>query len=537
MTENKSDNIIKLTRAFQEGAGEEELDRLRSGAEEEVRDAVAKSGRDESWAEPEDLPDIPPAPPLPADPVPSKFDTWVRDISRCANTPLDYPVSAAWVAAGAAIGRRIGLIVCPSDSFIVVPNLFGAVVGDPSQRKSTPLGAVFKPLQTLETEASIDHEDKEVDRVAIEAHLKSLKTKLGKSRAKGELSSEDREGYKEAQGDLKEANRQVRYLGTDPTVPKLGEMLVDNPSGVLLYRDELAGFFASLGEANREQDRAFYLTAWNGDKPYTFDRIIRGTKRIKHACVSVFGSIQPGVLHSVVRGAQLGGESNDGMLQRFQVLVYPEKTRTYQRPTEPPDIEARKDVTEVFRRLTNLPGEMAGASTMLGGDIPFLRFSRDAQLRYYEWDDALQRELRTSDMHPTMMAHLAKYASFMPSLALIDHLVDVGTGPVGIVSVEKAIRMCEYYRGHAERIFAPLTAVDLNAARLMLTKIKSGAVAKRSGEPLQFTPRDIYRAGWAGLTDKDEVKAGIKCLEEYGYVQTEMKGKEVVLAHINPALR
>jgi hypothetical protein len=171
---------------------------------------------------------------------------------------------------------------------------------------------------------------------------------------------------------------------------------------------------------------------------------------------------------------------------------------------------------------------------MLGGDMPHLRFSRDAQLRYYEWSDALQRELRTSDMHSVMVAHLAKYASLMPSLALIDHLVDVGTGPVGIVSVEKAIRMCEYYRGHAERVFAPRIAVDLNAARLILTKIKSGAVAGRSGEPLRFSPRDIYRAGWAGLTDKDEVKKGIECLEEYGYVQTE--GAKQMVVHVNPAL-
>jgi hypothetical protein len=533
MTESKSDNIIKLTRAFQDGASDEELDRLRSGAKEEAREAVAQSARDESWREPDDLPDIPPAPPLPADPVPSKFDKWVHDISRCANTPLDYPVSAAWVAAGAAIGRRVGLMVCPNDNFIVTPNLWGAVIGDPSQRKSTPLSAVFKPLQILETEASIGYEDKEVDRVAADAHLKALKTKLGKARAKGELSEEDREEYANAQGDLKEANRQVRFIGTDPTVPKLGEMLVDNPSGVLLYRDELAGFFAALREAGREQDRAFFLTAWNGDKPYTFDRIIRGTKRIEHACVSLFGSIQPGVLGSIIRGAQRGGESNDGLLQRFQVLVYPEKVRTYQRPTAPPDADARKDATEVFRTLVETTAP-EGSLMRLGESIPHLQFSRDAQARYYEWSDALQAELRTSDMHPTMMAHLAKYASLMPSLALIDHLVDVGRGPVGIVSVEKAIRMCAYYRGHAERIFAPQTAVDLNAARLILAKVRSGAVAKRSGNPERFVPRDVYRAAWSGLSDLSVVVDGLRCLEEHGYVQIEGKPPKVI--HVNPAL-
>jgi putative DNA primase/helicase len=535
MTEGKSDNIIKLTRAFQEGAGEEELDRLRSGAEEEVREVVAKSERDASWTEPEDLPDIPPAPPLPADPVPLKLDEWVRDISRCANTPLDYPVSAAWVAAGAAIGRRVGLMVCPSDNFIVIPNLWGGVIGDPSQRKSTPLSAVFKPLQALEVEESLDYESKEIDRVAAEGLLRVLKNKLGKKREKGQLSEEDRNEYANAQSDLREAKRQTRYVGTDPTVPKLGEMLLDNPNGILLHRDELAGFFASLGESGREQDRAFYLTAWNGDKNYIWDRIERGTKLIENTCVSIFGSIQPGVLGSIIRGAQKGAEGNDGLLQRFQVLVYPEKMRTYKRPTKPPNTEALKAATEAFRTLVGIT-KLEGSMTRLGGSIPFLQFSRDAQALYYEWSDALQQELRTSDMHPTMMAHLAKYASLMPSLALIDHVVDVGRGPVGVVSVQKAIRMCVYYRGHAERIFAPQTAVDLNVARLILPKITSGAVAKRSGSPERFVPRDIYRAGWSGLDDKSQVEAGLQCLEEHGYVQIEERRRGQKVVYINPAI-
>ena len=35
-----------------------------------------------------------------------------------------------------------------------------------------------------------------------------------------------------------------RYLTQDTTVEKLGELLRDNPRGVLIYRDELIGFLA-----------------------------------------------------------------------------------------------------------------------------------------------------------------------------------------------------------------------------------------------------------------------------------------------------
>jgi hypothetical protein len=50
-----------------------------------------------------------------------------------------------------------------------------------------------------------------------------------------------------------------RYIVNDPTVEKLGEILNQNPAGVLLFRDGIAGFLAMLERAGRENDRAFYL--------------------------------------------------------------------------------------------------------------------------------------------------------------------------------------------------------------------------------------------------------------------------------------
>jgi hypothetical protein len=56
-----------------------------------------------------------------------------------------------------------------------------------------------------------------------------------------------------------------RYQVNEPTVEKLGEILNQNPQGVMLFRDELPGFFDRLELAGNEADKAFYLEAWNGD--------------------------------------------------------------------------------------------------------------------------------------------------------------------------------------------------------------------------------------------------------------------------------
>ena len=55
-----------------------------------------------------------------------------------------------------------------------------------------------------------------------------------------------------------------RYRTNDPTVEKLGELLKENPRGLLIFRDELIGFLAGLDREDRKSDRGFYLEAWNG---------------------------------------------------------------------------------------------------------------------------------------------------------------------------------------------------------------------------------------------------------------------------------
>ena len=100
-------------------------------------------------------------------------------------------------------------------------------------------------------------------------------------------------------------------------------MLRDNPFGLLIMRDELAGLLASWEKEGREGDRAFYLEAWNGSSSFDTDRIGRGSIRIPNLCASIFGGIQPDKLTMYLEQAA-NSLANDGMLQRFQLLVYPD---------------------------------------------------------------------------------------------------------------------------------------------------------------------------------------------------------------------
>ncbi len=91
-----------------------------------------------------------------------------------------------------------------------------------------------------------------------------------------------------------------------------------------MVRDELSCFLANLERREYQTDRAFYLTAFNGDDQFTYDRIGRGTIFIPHVTLSIIGSIQPSRIIPIIQAMHYG-TNNDGLLQRFQMLVWPDE--------------------------------------------------------------------------------------------------------------------------------------------------------------------------------------------------------------------
>ena len=153
---------------------------------------------------------------------------------------------------------------------------------------------------------------------------------------------------------------------------------VQNPRGLLLARDELSGFLRTLDKLGREGDREFFLEAWNGSGEFTYDRIGRGTLHIPALTLSIFGTIQPGKLWSYISGALRGDRADDGLLQRFQMAVWPDTRGEWRNVDRWPDSEAQATAFEVFQKLDGLDVDFLGVPEV-DGEIPSLRFAPDAQ--------------------------------------------------------------------------------------------------------------------------------------------------------------
>jgi hypothetical protein len=60
-----------------------------------------------------------------------------------------------------------------------------------------------------------------------------------------------------------------------------------------------------------EAARQFFLTAWNGDLPYVFDRVEAGTKQIRRAFLCLMGGFQPSILANYVKQSTAGSRGDD----------------------------------------------------------------------------------------------------------------------------------------------------------------------------------------------------------------------------------
>jgi hypothetical protein len=495
----------------------------------------------EEWEPPAPLPDgLPPVDTFDPVMLPECLRGWLEDIAKRMQVPLDYLAAGAMVVVGSLVGRKVGIYPKRRDDWIVVPNLWGMIVGRSALLKSPALAEVMKPLGRLIADAHEAHNEElaeyEIETMVAEAEAKALKKtmeKLASEAAKTGDRSElveaaRREGVKEP-----EPPTLRRYKTEDATVEKIGELLVENPQGILNHRDELSGWFRSLEKQGREGDRAFYLESWNGTGSFDVDRIGRGSLHIPALCLSILGGIQPGPLSSYVCQAVQGQQGADGLLQRFQLTVWPDPPKSWRNVDRYPDAEAKNRVYEVFKTLDSLKVNEAATDE----EVPALRFDSQAQEVFDTWRDVLEQRLRSEEMAPALEAHIAKYRSLMPSLALLFELIDTEGLPVSVgkLAAVRAVAWCEYLETHAGRLYASTEKPAMEGARALLERIRKGDVKDGS------SARDIYRGRhWSKLSTAEEVNAAAVVLEDYGWLRVEKLetgGRPSTRIRLHPTLR
>jgi Protein of unknown function (DUF3987)/Domain of unknown function (DUF6371) len=441
---------------------------------------------------------LPPVEPFIPGLLPDSLRAYVLDVAYRQQAPPDFAAVTALCGLAAAVGNRVRIRPKQNDDWEVVPNLWGANIGRPSAMKSPAMQAALAPIYAIEDELR-EKWHEEIEALEIDDALSGLDAKDAKKKAEKALKSGDREAARNILAGLVGGDGKPpcpRIVVNDTTVEKLGELLNENPRGLLLIRDELPGFLAHMESEEHQSERAFYLEAYNGNGRFTYDRIGRGTVHIESCTVSIIGGVQPSRIAPIVRGAMCGA-SNDGLIQRLQMTVWPDDVGSWRWVDRKPNAAARLAYEKVFRDLYDL--------AMGDADKPaILRFSPESQALFQEWTTEIQIEARSGSLPSALESHILKMPKVVASLALLFELADGGRFEVNEAATRRALGWADYLRSHANRLYSAGETMAADGARVI--------VKRRHQLPESFTPRDIHRKGWASLGDREAVISAIEML-------------------------
>ncbi len=472
--------------------------------------------------------------------LPRVLRRFISDVSERMQVPPDYIAVSIIIIISSLLGRKVRVFPKKPDDWSVIPNLWGVCIGRPSLMKSPAILSVLSLLEKIQADA-FDKFSEEMEAYKFEEKRLVQKKKIIEENIKQVLKNK-KLAQLEQENEINNLKNQfikledqyikpvlARLYINDATIEKLEEILLENPNGILMYRDELMGLLRSFDKQGHENDRSFFLESWNGKNNYIFDRIGRGTIRIPSICISLPGSIQPGPFTQYVNQSIKGSSQDDGFLQRLQLSVWPDAQLEWKDIDRPADIEAQKQVTQILESCSDYPLDPL--------DPLHLRFTNEAQEVFDIRRNKLEQSLRSDELPQYLEAHFAKYRSLFPSIAAIIEFIDCidkGRGDPNAISLESANYAkvwCEYLKSHAHRIYSTVDKANLLSARALFQQIKNGDI--QNG----FTKRSVYHGNhWCYLSSSNEVEEAISVLKEHHILNEKVvksKGRPTNIFYIN----
>ncbi|WP_175869593.1 YfjI family protein [Bartonella gabonensis] len=442
--------------------------------------------------------------------LPTPLINYVYDVADMQQSSIDFVAISALCGLAAVIGNGVRIAPKQHANWTIVPNLWGAIVGQPSTMKTPTMKAALAPLYAFQEEWHQEwikqKKSQETKDILIELDKREKKKQAYKA-----LKDQDEEqalallsqSFEHKETDDDDTLNKRRLIVNDVTVEKLGELLKENPRGLLMVRDELSGFLANLERKEYQTDRSFYLTAFNGDDQFTYDRIERGTIFIPNATLSVIGGIQPSRIIPLIQAMHYG-INDDGLLQRFQMLVFPDERKERDWVDRPPNQKAWEIYQEVFRSLYDKP---------LGSPKHpmIMRFSADAQEIFREWWEKFQKTIKGGNFSTNLQSYLLKMDKTIASLALIFELCEGGRFEINRDALERALCWEKYLISHAKRLYAAGDTLTAERAKLIVERCDCLSDV--------FTLRDVHQKSWSSLKDNQAVKQALELLCRYNYIR------------------
>ncbi len=308
---------------------------------------------------------------------------------------------------------------------------------------------------------------------------------------------------------------QRRVLVEDATIEALVSALADNPRGLLVANDELAGWLGSMGRYNGTPaaDESFFLKAYNG-RSHNVSRRTGRSVHIRQAAVWITGTIQPGVLRRA-----LGVERREsGLLARLLLAQPPRRPKKW--TTDSIGWTTREDFVHLLDRLYGLQHELVAGRE----ESKLVRLSRDAETlfkKYFEEHDRELLQMPEGDLE----AAWSKLEETGGRLALIVHETRLAVGEhvsadeLDAASMAAAIELVSWFKYECRRCYALLAESEVERAVRQADDRLAAFVIGQGG---RVAIRDVI-AGVRSIRDADAAEEALQRLVDAGRGRWEPK--------------
>lgn len=444
--------------------------------------------------------------PFPTHELPEPLASFVRETANAIFSDESRLALPLLAVVGSAIGttRRLTL----KRGWHVPPILWTVVVSESGTQKSPALDAVLEFVNARESDFRREHAAAMDEHDADLTHYEAAQAAWRKQAASGKADDEP--------PSRPSAPAARRCMVTDATVEALAPILADNPRGLLLARDELAGWIGGMDRyANKAAagDEPFYLSAFNAAQLIVDRKTSRESIYVGQAALAITGCIQPAVLRQCITARHRAS----GLLARILLAAPPRRPRRWSEAEVSPLVRERLRI--LLERLYALEGEIDEH----GRHQPRLvRLSDEAKRLWIEHfeshdeetadlsgdDAAAWSKLEETPARLALVFHMAKAAAFDPLSGDDEPDADV----VDAETMAAAIRVVAWFKGETRRVYQMLDESAADEAARQEDERLAAWIERRGG---RVATRDLI-SGCRGIATADAAEAALGRLKQAG---------------------
>lgn len=444
---------------------------------------------------------LPSVEPFPVHILPPVLRNFVKEGARAIGCPPDLIAVPLMVFAGTAIGAS--RVVQIKEGWTESPRVYAALVARAGEKKSPAFKLAMRPF--------VAHQNK------LQAEFKEQERLWRKQKTQYELELQEwkrsaRRGDMDA-FDMPEPPPPPvlsQIFTTDATIEALSALLEQNPRGLVLSRDELAGWTKSFNQyrSGRGADKEYWLSFWNGSDVVINQKGSEQPLILSNPFVSVVGCLPPSVLSEITKGGK------DGLLDRV-LFSYPNPVPLRWTEDEMSELTVL-EVEKVFDGLFGLDLDASGSAKVI-------EFTFKARELWVDWVTRHYGEQNAPGSPEILRGPWAKLEAYCARFALILQLVRFVTGEtttekIDEVSVSGSIALIEYFKSHTKRVYMYLRSTS--EEKLIVDVL---AYLAKIGE--KISARDLQRKRFPGIERAAQAKAFLSMLADQGYGSIEVTEK------------